>query len=206
MERIVLNVGGRRFEATRATLVRIPYVHNMLEDVGGGDREEIFIERSSAVFKHVLAFAIDPKHPYPLALAYELDFYDVAYEEAQLFDAEAQLHALGVQLSQLQRAIPFLYNGLANAHYNASDTGNAKCVKGCGRSVFPGQLLCSHTVCRVLCAHRGCETATDHNLCPVHEAQYDRNCTTKGCPNNGPNRFCFLHSGQLLPICEEPGK
>ena len=196
MERITLNVGGRRFETTRATLARIPYVHDMLEDVGGGDPEEIFINRSSTNFEQVLAFVLDPLHPYPLALLYELKFYGVAYEEAQLFDAEAPQRALSAQLTELQAAMPLLYNGLENVHFCVVNLRYRSCCK-CSMAPRPGQLICEG--CSPFCMSRKCKNKSTRNLCDEHRPQYTWVCDTKGCPNTGPDRFCFVHSARLNP-------
>ena len=42
--------------------------------------------RSKKTFKHVLCYLIDNKYPFPKKYRYELDFYDVEYDEKNLYD------------------------------------------------------------------------------------------------------------------------
>jgi hypothetical protein len=74
MNRIKLNVGGTKFEASLNVIKRIPYIYNMISDTDSNE-DEIFIERSGKVFEDIFAFVIDKFHPFPLKYAYELDFY-----------------------------------------------------------------------------------------------------------------------------------
>jgi hypothetical protein len=73
---IVLNVSGRRFELKMATLQRIPYLHNMLEDCAN-DRREITVWRSPMLFEHVLALAYDESYLLPDEARGELLSHDL---------------------------------------------------------------------------------------------------------------------------------
>lgn len=66
-ELIKLNVSGKRYEITKTILLKIPYFVNLLNDCDD-DNKEIFVERSSMLFDHVLAYVIDNKHPFPLRI------------------------------------------------------------------------------------------------------------------------------------------
>ncbi len=82
---IKLNVGGQMFETDYATIIKIPYFCAMLETCDNTD-EVIFVNRSSHIFKHVLALMIDSLHPFPSKYAYELDFYGVDYKNIKLHE------------------------------------------------------------------------------------------------------------------------
>src|SRR3982751_2780936 len=86
MEIIVLDVGGQIFKTYRNTLIRIPYFRNMIECCE--DLNEIFVDRSSHIFDHVLAYVIDPKYPFPTKYGYELDFYGISYDSDKLYSSD----------------------------------------------------------------------------------------------------------------------
>lgn len=83
---IVLNVSGKHFEIKRDVLLKIPYFYDMFDMCEQTINAPIFIGRSSHVFKHILAFTIDPLYPYPLKLEYELKFYGINYDKSKLYD------------------------------------------------------------------------------------------------------------------------
>jgi hypothetical protein len=72
-----INVSGKIYDVKHNTLVKIPY---FLEFINS-DEPTCFVERSSMLFDHVLAYAIDPLHPYPSKYFYELDFYGLIYDK-----------------------------------------------------------------------------------------------------------------------------
>jgi len=73
-----VNVSGKIYHIKHHILNKIPYFHEYIDD----DREETcFVERSSMIFDQVLAYVIDPLHPYPSKYFYELDFYGLSYEK-----------------------------------------------------------------------------------------------------------------------------
>lgn len=47
--------------------------------------DDIFIQRSPMLFKHVLAYIIDDMYPYPVEYYSELDFYGINYDKDKLF-------------------------------------------------------------------------------------------------------------------------
>ena len=87
---IILNVSGQKFEVDKDTLMKIPYFHNMF-DACDDINETIIVKRPSHVFKHVIAFTIDPLYPYPAKYAFELDFYGIIYDKTKLFDKYDEL-------------------------------------------------------------------------------------------------------------------
>lgn len=81
---IKINVGGKIFETTKNTLLKINYFKYIMEDTDFNTNNVLFIDRSPHIFKHVLAYAIDEHYSYPEKYANELDFYDVAYDKNKL--------------------------------------------------------------------------------------------------------------------------
>ena len=61
--RIKLNVGGIIFETTDDTLKRSQYFKSYLEN---WNHDEIFIDRSPRIFKHVLDLLRDPTYDFPI--------------------------------------------------------------------------------------------------------------------------------------------
>ncbi len=82
---IRLNVGGKIFETTKDVLFKINYFKYMLEDTNIDVNNEIFINRSGHIFKHIMALAIDDNYKYPYKYKEELDFYDIKYTLSQLY-------------------------------------------------------------------------------------------------------------------------
>lgn len=75
MSRISINVGGQLFETTTETLKQARYFEALLNR--WLQQEEIFIDRSPHIFKHVLSLLRDPTYDYPAKYASELEFYGI---------------------------------------------------------------------------------------------------------------------------------
>jgi hypothetical protein len=81
---VILNVQGQTFETDYDTLTKIPYFKNMFEDCGQ-PTEPVFVNRSSHMFKHVLAIITDDTYQYPGKYKSELDFYGIDYSKLTLY-------------------------------------------------------------------------------------------------------------------------
>lgn len=114
-EIIKVNVGGKLYDITKNTLVKIPYFVDMIKDCN--DNQIIFVERSSLVFDHVLAYVIDNNHPYPLDLCYELYFYGVSYHKSDIFRVNISEKIFEVKLTTLLK-IPYFKPILNNIEMN----------------------------------------------------------------------------------------
>ena len=77
---ITLNLQGKIFETTHATIIKIPYFRDMFEACEFPS-ETLFVNRSSYIFKHVLALVTDSLYPFPEKFNFELDFYGVEYKK-----------------------------------------------------------------------------------------------------------------------------
>lgn len=82
---VKINVGGKIFETSIDTLVKINYFKYMINDTYVDVNDVIFVDRSGHIFKHVLALARDINYKYPYVYKDELDFYDMVYNKSQLY-------------------------------------------------------------------------------------------------------------------------
>ena len=78
-KRIRLNVGGTYFETSQENLLAVPYFEALLLRWQDEDKD-IFIDRSSIGFDHVLNLLRNPNYLFPRQYAAELDYYGVEYE------------------------------------------------------------------------------------------------------------------------------
>src|SRR5690349_21275184 len=79
---VTLNVSGKRFQSTRSTLSKSPFLEALIKtlpDGNGADPKTIpFIDRDAKGFRHVLSLLRDPTYPFPRRLNHELAFYGLA--------------------------------------------------------------------------------------------------------------------------------
>lgn len=81
---ITVNISGKMFKVSRETIRRSQLFDTMMTDCDIS--EEIFIERSAQLFKHVHAFLLDPKKYYS-----ELDYYLISYDYELLYDFDTKI-------------------------------------------------------------------------------------------------------------------
>lgn len=103
-QRIKLNVGGQLFTTTKETLIQSAYFEALLNR--WPPEEEIFIDRSPHIFKHVLSLLRDPTYTYPMKYASELNFYGI--------DAEVATDPLSI----INKNIAELYKILRDIEFN----------------------------------------------------------------------------------------
>lgn len=70
---IRLNIGGVYFETTKDTLRTCDYFRLIFEN--SKPSNELFIDRSPHIFKHILSLLRDPLYQFPDKYLSELDFY-----------------------------------------------------------------------------------------------------------------------------------
>jgi hypothetical protein len=76
-----INVSGKIYHIKHDILKEIPYFHEYINEFINNKEIKCFVQRSSMIFHHVLAYKIDPLHPYPSKYFYELDFYGLSYDK-----------------------------------------------------------------------------------------------------------------------------
>lgn len=82
MATIKLNVGGKIFETTRSTLCKSQYFDILLSGkFNDTQKDVIFIDRDSGIFKHVLRLLRDPLYEYPRKYNSELDYYMIDHTD-----------------------------------------------------------------------------------------------------------------------------
>lgn len=82
---IKVNASGTIFETTIPILKKIPYFLYLFEDTTDYS-DVIFLDRPAHIFKHVLAFALDDTYKFPAKYKTELDYFDMQYNESNLYD------------------------------------------------------------------------------------------------------------------------
>lgn len=170
---ITLNVSGQIFEVNVNTLLKIPYFSYMLDACQYEVNEIIFINRPSHIFKHVLAFVIDPLYPYPEKYAFELDFYGILYDKEKLYNKHQDLTN---EINKIKKLVM------------------CKC---CESSRMLRSLFCTrHNCCLItlenidICGY----FPSSSNYCEFH-APMGKYCVIGGCDNLRSDRYyCQYHS------------
>jgi hypothetical protein len=75
--RVKLNVGGKIFETEIRTLIISPVFNRMFSDIQYNKNDEIFIDRSPYIFKHILSYLRDGTYRYPEKYDEELRYFEV---------------------------------------------------------------------------------------------------------------------------------
>lgn len=112
MSRISLNVEGVLFYTTTDTLCKSKFFNNMFIDCDifrdCDITEQIFLDRDSVSFRHVLNFLRDVEYRFPSHLKYELDYYGIVYDESKLYedlDNATIVHKLEIISEKLEKWI-----------------------------------------------------------------------------------------------------
>lgn len=79
-DRIILNVGGRRFETTILTLQSGPstFFRDMFSEVKTVDTPEIFIDQSGKIFEFILEVIRNPRALFPRKYEHALAYYGIS--------------------------------------------------------------------------------------------------------------------------------
>lgn len=162
----------------------------------GGATGEVYVPRSPRLFEEVLAYVTDSAYPYPLELAFELDFYDVEYDRATLYDKERasrllreQMDALHSKVMEQTRIIRFCNADILNIFLPF------KCAKmDCTENTEKGELQCF--IHEGLCLKPSCTTKSPvTNYCELH-VDSGRYCISKHCVGTKMmgSQCCSFHS------------
>jgi hypothetical protein len=105
---ITLDVQGKIFKTNYDTIIKIPYFKDMFSDCGV-PTETIFVDKSSHVFKHVLALTTSPFYLFPEKYVSELEFYGINAKEIKLYDKNTdlleQIQSTKIMVERLQNTI-----------------------------------------------------------------------------------------------------
>jgi hypothetical protein len=183
METITLDVGGQIFKTDHHTIIKIPYFKDMFDGCGNVP-ETIFVNRPGHTFKHVIAWMMDSKYPYPKKYAFELDFYGIIYDRTKLYVSQQEImekqydimfgndQIIDRQVKQ-QMEMAELKN-ILNSH---SEVLNA----------IKPRKTCTYTNCTV-------KIDDPYNWCGIHYI-YNSGCNRVGCKQiriTG-SHFCMQH-------------
>lgn len=157
---IKINIGGKIFETTESTLSKINYFKYMLQDTNINLKTTIiFVDRSPHIFKHVLAFAIDDNYKYPLKYRHELDFYDMPYDETQLYDKTKKIKKYIDEINQ-----------------KLNEIGKPKCMRyDCFNFVYENNVCkdhaktCNYNYGNEYCDIIACYLCNNHYRCHLHK-------------------------------------
>lgn len=188
---IKINVSGRVFELNNETLLKIPYIFNMINDCKRNDttNDPVFIPRSPKVFEEVLSFVIDEHHPYPIEYYYELDFYDVQYNKSKLYDKNTNAN-------EIKTSLVFIENGVRNVlNYGKKET--PLCMSSyCKNNNFLSRDICDLCTEKRYCIYSNCHKPPmiNKNYCGRHldEGIY---CNEKYCryERSRNSKYCMMH-------------
>jgi len=189
-QRVKVNVLGRVFEVSLKTLEKIPYIRDMWEDCGRSEKE-LYIERSSTLFEHVLALVIDDTYLFPCQYEQELRFYGVAYNKAALYNANHEMidtfvaHNLKLTelVQQIQSSVVALkkHNQIVNTQlYDLRNAGanDLYCLK-CHHMKEKSRIAWS-TCEKCVKSCLLCGNKATHQYCDEH-AKTGQFCLVKGC-------------------------
>ena len=85
---IKLSLCGVNFVCSKETLSRSEYFKNIFDEYKDVDftKEELYLERSPVIFKHILSLLINEKYPFPDKYKDELKYFLMAPEEEKVKD------------------------------------------------------------------------------------------------------------------------
>jgi hypothetical protein len=105
-DRITLNVGGRLFITAKDILNKAEYFKSLLNRWNNED--EIFIDRSPHIFKHVLSLLRNSNYKYPEKYLDELEFYGIDFtSDVSSFELEEILNEHAQRISELEESINY---------------------------------------------------------------------------------------------------
>lgn len=102
-ERVILNVGGKKFETLAETLYQADYFRNLLSgekwtcSIRNG--EPVFVNRCGGLFKHVHRWLLDHRYSLPEKCLPEFDFYGISVRVLEKKEKSSKLDE-GAQILQ----------------------------------------------------------------------------------------------------------
>ena len=201
---ITLDVCGQIFKTDYNTIKKIPYFRDMFEACGEAPNETLFVNRPPHIFKHILAFIIDPLYPFPKKYAFELDFYGIDYKNIKLHDMQQEI------TSEIKNQTQLLYQqqvtineltqhnlvGLNNKIKDITETVNKIIIDP--RKARPIGNMSSTGNTRK-CRYTTCGNTIDHNKNYCNKCvNWGSCCNSGGCDNNRTRgAYCHLHQPNI---------
>ena len=85
LTQVTVTIGNKSFITTKNSLLSSGLFRSMME-IEPDSTNFIMNDRSKKVFKHILSYLQDKQYPFPRKYKYELDFYDIDYDEKNLYN------------------------------------------------------------------------------------------------------------------------
>jgi len=98
---VKINVEGTIFETQLDTLLVIPYFNNLFKDTSPDLNVPIFLDQSSKGFSHVLRWARNPDHKFPIKYKRDFDFYLIEYTDDNIYDIHNDIKLLSSKINIL---------------------------------------------------------------------------------------------------------
>jgi len=109
---ITLNVSGKIFKVSRDVICKSQLFDGMLSDCIVDN--EIIIDRSANLFKHVYAYLLDDKYPYPRKYYSELDYYLVPHDIDSLYVRDNflmdKINQIDADMSKIKNNLLMMYD------------------------------------------------------------------------------------------------
>jgi len=190
---IVLNISGKIFKVSHDVISKSQLFDGMLADCVIED--EIIINRSPKLFKHVYAYLLDDKYPYPKKYYSELDYYLVPYDINLLYDPDRYL------LDKMKMIEEEMINLRVNVSKSKNEVGSiCEKVDSLYADHYLYKMPCEDkSLCKYLDCHNECDffnpTCHLHDQCCCHYSQ-----------NNDTIEFCKKQPTTLGAYCDEHSK
>jgi len=186
---IILNISGKIFRVPRDVICKSQLFDGMLADCDIDS--EIMIDRSSKLFKHVYAYLLDNKYPYPKKYYSELDYYLVPYEIDSLYDPNK---LLSNEIEKIKKDIINLKEYALESKDNLIEI----CNKIDELPVRDEETIkeCAYTDCQDRCMYKE-PTCSRHLKCCCYYKRDGYGCVVEYCyvETNDGEAYCYLHHG-----------
>ncbi len=199
-----INVDGKIFETFKPTICKAGYFQNLLGDCVDPS-EIIFVNRSSKLFDHVIAYLTDDLHPYPKKYAYELDFYLINYDKDKLYDdnheIKSEINKIKNELNLLEHNVIQGIQTLEDNTSNESQKLNNKIDRIRERLEKINMGIRTSIQDKQICSRSGCdnECQTDYYICDDHCRRCSKVLDTSF---DGELEFCDNDCSEYEMYCE----
>lgn len=174
----------KQYQLSLGIIKKIPYLLAIVKSNDNDNSIPIYLQRSSILFDHVLAFVMNPKYLFPLEYCEELDYYNIIYNKNKLYDVN----------KSNQENFDVVKNIL---HCNQRLKGSYRCNrKGCHEDITGDKLYCQEHSKKDFCFVYQCRNKTIiSNVCETHFDETDDICHFRDCGFDPieNKQYCYLH-------------